>query len=1068
MKKFLCAGLVLAGLFASTGAPAQENSARWIRKSCISPDGGSIAFSWQGEIFTVPVTGGDAFQLTSNSAFDSEPRFTADGSAIVFASMREGSKDLWLIPVKGGEPRRLTTWTGAETPLVVLKDGRVLFSSAIQEDCAWGGFPGDRQVWSVSLEGGRALPVTPVTMCKADANAQGVILYEDYKGYEDELRKHHQSSVTRDIWEYVPAKGSFRRLSTFKGEDREPVFAPDGRQFYYLSEQGGNFNVWKSSLDAPDKSEQLTSLPVHPVRGLSCASDGTLLFSWNGDLYTFREGGEPRKVDIRIRKDRQSRVKTHLTLAMGANDIALSPNGKEFAFIDRGEVFVTAVDFSTTKRITSTPGQERTVSFSEDGRTLYYAAERDGGWSIWKTELTNKEEKYFTFACSMEESRFTKEGETCFQPDVSPDGKWVAFLRDRTELVIKSTKGGQEKSLLKGVNYSYTDGDQSFEWSPDSRYLLSNYIGIGGWNNEDVALINIEDGSITDLTRSGYNDVAFRWSLGGKAMTWQSDKQGYRSHGSWGSERDVYAMFFDAKAYADFLKDKDETAIDKLLAGKEKKEKKDTAAKKEEKKLKLELEGRDDRIVRLTRYAGRLGDHYLNDEGTKLYYTVRLEKGFDLCCLDLKEGSVKVVQKGVSGGFIATKDGKSLFILSGRGVSKMDLASGKITPMKFNAEIDIVPQEERSYIFEHIWKQVQEKFYDPEIHGIDWAGFHDNYKQFLPYIDNNFDFQELLSEMLGELNGSHTGARYYYRSALLAGQMPGRIGVLFDLRYEGKGLKIAEVLPQGALHTADSEIKAGDLILAVNGKAIDEGASWYETLAGTVGKRTQLRVKKGGKTVDIVLTPAGAAEEAELLYKRWVRQREAMVERISGGRIAYVHVEGMNSDSFREVYSKLLGRYRNCDAVVVDIRHNGGGWLHDDLVTLLGGKAYVKFQPRGQYISTEPFSKWTKPSCVLMCEDCYSDASGFPYAYRSLGIGKLVGMPVPGTMTAVWWERQMDATLVFGIPQVGAWGIKEGRYLENLQLEPDIRVSNDPAALVRGEDPQLEAAVREMLNVSAK
>ena len=1068
MKKCLIAGLLLAGLFASLNARAQEDSARWIRKSCISPDGSSIAFSWQGEIFTVPVKGGDAFQLTSNDAFDSEPRFTPDGSAIVFASWREGSKDLWVIPAKGGAPRRLTSWTGAETPLVALKDGRVLFSSAIQEDPDWSGFPGRRQVWAVSLEGGRALPVTPVTMSKADANADGTIIYEDYKGYEDELRKHHQSSVTRDIWEYVPEKGSYRQLSTFKGENREPVFAPDGRSFYFLCEQGGNLNVWKSSLDAPQKSEQLTSLPVHPVRGLSCAADGTLLFSWNGDLYTFREGGEPSKVDIRIRKDRQTRVKTHLTLSSGANNIAVSPNGKEIAFIDRGEVFVTAVDFSETKRITSTSGQERTVSFSEDGRTLYYAAERDGGWGIWKTELTNKEEKYFTFACTMEESRFTKEGETCFQPEVSPDGKWVAFLRDRTELVIKSTKGGGEKSLLKGINYSYTDGDLDYAWSPDSRFLLCDYMADGGWNNVDVALINIEDGSVTDLTRSGYNDVAFRWSLGGKAMTWQSDKQGFRSHGSWGAERDVYAMFFDAKAYADFLKDKDEAGIDKLLAGKEKKEKKDTSAKKEDKKLKLDLEGREDRIVRLTRYAGRLGDHYLNEEGTKLYYSVRLEKGQDLCCLDIKEGSIKVIQKGVSGGFLPSKDGKTLFILSGKGISKLDLATNKSTSLKFSAETDIVPAEERSYIFEHIWKQVQEKFYDPQIHGIDWAGFHDNYKQFLPYIDNNFDFQDLLSEMLGELNGSHTGARYYYRSGLLAGQAPGRLGVLYDLRYEGKGLKIAEVLPGGALHTADSEIEAGDLILAVNGKSIDAGTSWYEALKGTIGKRTQLRVKKGGKTVDVVLTPESTSSENELLYKRWVRSREALVERISGGRIGYVHVEGMNSASFREVYSKLLGRYRNCDAVVVDIRHNGGGWLHDDLATLLSGKAYVNFQPRGQYIGTEPFNKWTKPSCVLMCEDCYSDASGFPYAYRTLGIGKLVGMPVPGTMTAVWWERQIDATLVFGIPQVGSWGIKEGRYLENLQLEPDILVRNDPAAMVRGEDPQLEAAVREMMKETGK
>jgi C-terminal processing protease CtpA/Prc len=171
----------------------------------------------------------------------------------------------------------------------------------------------------------------------------------------------------------------------------------------------------------------------------------------------------------------------------------------------------------------------------------------------------------------------------------------------------------------------------------------------------------------------------------------------------------------------------------------------------------------------------------------------------------------------------------------------------------------------------------------------------------------------------------------------------------------------------------------------------------------------------------------------------------------------------MDSESFRRVYSDLLGKYRTCEAVIVDTRHNGGGWLHDDLATLLDGVGYIRFEPRGQYIGTEPYNKWTKPSCVLVGEDNYSDACGFPYVYKTLGIGKLIGAPVPGTMTAVWWENQIDPSIVFGIPQVGAMAVKEGRYLENMQIEPDILVYNDPASVLRGEDKQLEAAVAEML-----
>lgn len=347
-----------------------------------------------------------------------------------------------------------------------------------------------------------------------------------------------------------------------------------------------------------------------------------------------------------------------------------------------------------------------------------------------------------------------------------------------------------------------------------------------------------------------------------------------------------------------------------------------------------------------------------------------------------------------------------------------------------------------------------EKFYDPEIHGIDWNGYKENYSRFLPHINNNFDFSEMLSEFLGELNGSHTGARYRFRT----GVSLGHLGIISDNEYKGDGIRIKEILPGGVLSNTAPEVKAGDIITAVNGKEIKSGDIWQELLAGKGGAKVMLTINK---KENVFVIPSYTDQVQ--LYRRWVRRNEEMVERLSGGRIGYVHVQGMNSESFREVYSNLLGKYRTCDAVIVDTRHNGGGWLHDDLATLLSGKEYIRYTPRGQYIGSDPYSKWNKPSCVLIGEDNYSDASGFPYVYKTLGIGKLIGAPVPGTMTAVWWENQVDPSLVFGIPQVGALGVKEGRWLENMQIEPDILVYNDPASSLRGEDKQIEAAVIELL-----
>ena len=1063
---------IAAFLMLASASQAQD-SPLWLRKNDISPDGSQIVFNYKGNIYTVSSKGGSARQITSNSAHDTDPMWTPDGKNIVFSSYRHKGKDIYIVSAEGGIPERLTTHTGNETPMAVLQDGSILFTANIQPDAQYGDFPGTAQLYSVSQKGGKITPVTSLPVSAISANSEGKILYEDYKGYEDALRKHHTSSVTRDIWLYEPAAGEtgkispdgrFTKMSTFNGEDRNPVFATDGKTFYYLSEQHGTLNIYSSNIDKPTESRQITFFKGNPVRYLSISDNNVLCFSYDGELYTLADGGNPEKVRISILTDQTEMPVYERTLSSGATDMALSPDGKEIAIVLRGDVYVTSVEYKTTKRITNTPQQERNVSFSKDGRALYYGAERNGHWGIWEASLEDKDDKCFTYAVNLNERMITRPGETCFQPQVSPDGEMIAYLKDRTAVAVMDLKNGNERILLdRNINYSYSDGDQSFSWSPDSRFILCNYQADGGWNNEDVAMIDVETGKITNLTESGYSDGGFRWALKGNAMTWTSDKAGYRSHGSWGAEKDIYIMFFDGKAYSEFLHDKEDREMAEMMKGEKdkKKEKKDSAkVEKKGEKLMPELEDRRDRTMKLTRFSGRLGDHYLTQDGKKLFYMTRLEKSTDLCMLNLEDNSVKVVAKGVRGTIHPTSDDKHFFVNSGGSISKIATANGTKTNISFSGDFEYRPAEEREYIFEHIWKQVNEKFYVSDIHGIDWTGHRETYRRFLPHIDNNFDFQEMLSEMLGELNGSHTGARYQYRSGLTMGSL----GALYDNSHQGDGLKIAEILKGGALYIADPEIQAGDIITAINGTEIKAGDNWYDHLRQRAGKKIQITVKKKGKKAENMYIEPSYTDHVQL-YERWVRQREEMVKKLSGGRIGYVHVEGMDSESFRRVYSDILGKYRTCEAMIVDTRHNGGGWLHDDLVTLLAGKEYIRFEPRGQYIGTDPYNKWTKPSCVLIGEDNYSDACGFPYAYKTLGIGKLIGAPVPGTMTAVWWENQIDQSIIFGIPQVGVTAVKEGRYLENMQIEPDILVYNDPASVLRGEDKQLEAAVAEMLRV---
>ena len=730
----------------------------------------------------------------------------------------------------------------------------------------------------------------------------------------------------------------------------------------------------------------------------------------------------------------------HQLKTSGATDIAISPNGKEVAFIVRGDVYVTSVDYETTKQITNTPQQERDLDFSPDGRSLVYSAERGETWGVYQSSLVRKDDKYFTYAQELKEEPLVVTSQTSFQPMYSPDGKEVAFLENRTTLRVINLKSKQVRTVLDGkYNYSYADGDQHYQWSPDSKWFLAKYIAVGGWNNTDIVLVKADgSGEMTNLTESGYSDNNAKWVLDGKAMIWSSDRAGYRSHGSWGAQGDVYIMFFDGEAYDKFRLSKEEQALldeekqdqkSDTDKGKDKDAKKDKDKDKDKNKdkkeeptvepLKFDLANRKDRIMRLTVNSSFLGDAVLTPKGDKLYYCAAFESGYDLWEHDFKENTTKLLIKGVGGGsMFADKKGENIFLISGGQLKKIEVKNSKTAPIAFKAEFSYRPAKEREYIFHHTWRQVLDKFYDPEIHGIDWAGYEKAYEKYLPHINNNYDFVEMLSEMLGELNGSHTGARYYSASSTPA---TASLGAFYDNGYTGDGLKVEEIIAKGPLTKADSKIKPGCIIEKIDGTSIKSGEDYYPLLNGKAGKKVLLSVYNPTtkERFEEQVKPITYGVQSNLLYKRWVEQKRQMVEKLSNGRIGYVHIKGMNSESFREIYSDMLGRYREKEAIIVDTRHNGGGWLHEDLAILLSGELFAKFMPRGQFIGNDPFNRWLKPSCVLMCEDNYSNAHGFPWTYKTLKLGKLIGAPVPGTMTAVWWESQIDPSIVFGIPQVG-------------------------------------------------
>lgn len=1078
--------------FISSSVFADKND-EWFLHSAISPNGKTVAFSYKGDIYTVPASGGTARALTIHHDWDGHPVWSEDGKHIAFASDRNGNLDVYLMPAKGGKAQRLTYHSSHDIPQDFSKDNnQVIFTSARMDSAESTVFPTSRltETYSVSVTGGTPTMVSTIPSSELQVSPNGKqLLYRDEKAYENQFRKHDVSAFARDVWLFDTTTGKHTQLTTFAGGDHNPVWR-DNDTFYYTSEEkSGVFNVWRSDVDG-DNKKQITNFKQHAVRSLSISDRGTLAFTHHGSIYT-QKGKKPKHLAITIANDTGEDELLPTSLAGKVSEFSVSPDGKEVAFIARGEVFVASTEFGTTKMITNTPEQERSVSFHKDGRTLLYAAERNGSWGLVEASIVDDNEPYFFAATTIKEEMVHQTTSDSFQPLYSPDGNKIAFLANRDEIQVfdRETKN-VNVALSKNHNYSYADGDITFAWAPDSYWMTADYAPRSRLFITNIGVFPA-DGSAqpVDISASGYSDVAPSFHKDGEAVLWYSSRYGQRDHGSWGREYDVMAAFLTQDSYDKFRYSKEEYALYKELEKKQKEEKekaekaeksaddsdqedasdKDALAKastEEVKPLAVEWDNIDQRTARLTLHASDLADAILTKDTKDLYYLARFEKGYDLWRHNIREKNTQLVAKlnASSVSMDISQDGKNIYILAdgqlkkGKVGKSISLESVSVSPM-----IELQQAKEREFMFDHSWRVIKDKFYRDDFHGIDWDQVGAEYRQKLASIGHGRDFANMFAEMTGELNASHIGSSYRPKGKPTNDSTAG-LGLFFDLTNINQGLKIKEILAKGPFDTASSKVEPGVTLVAVNGTKLTKTQNLYKLLNRKAGKSVRFTfTNAAGDTFDEVIKPASLRTISSLLYRRWVASREALVDELSGGRLAYVHVRGMNDPSFRDVYSNLLGKHFDKEAVVVDTRFNGGGWLHNDLAKLLMGEEYFTMHVRGRQYHGDPLDQWNKPSVLVINEGNYSDAHAFSYTYDQLDIGEMVGMPVPGTMTAVWWETGISGDFRAGVPQVGMKNTK-GEYLENNQTEPDHLVKNDPESTEKGQDKQIEKAVSVLLS----
>ena len=633
--------LILLSLF---GLALAANAATplWLRDVRISPDGSQIAFCYKGDIYKVASAGGQAVRLTTLAAYDCSPVWSADSRRIAFASDRNGNFDIFVMSAAGGQARRLTTNSASEKPTA--------FS-------------------------------------------------------EDEFRKHHTSSVTRDIWRYDALTGQHANLTQRAGEDRNPVLAADGQTVYFLSERnGGSFNVYSMNINSPANAKALTSLKTHPVRFLSADRNDNLCFAYDGEIYTLARGGKPKKVNIDVVEDDENRIEA-VTVRGGSNAV-VSPDGKQIAFIARGDVFVTSVEYGTTKQITSTPEAERGLSWGADNRSLAYASERGGNWQIYVAKIARKEDLNF------------------------PNATLIG-----TKLMVFDMKTRKARQVTDGSQWFSTAGSFGYEWSPDGKWFVLDISANHHDPYSDVAIVPAEGGKVTNITQSGYFCEGGRWVMDGNAILFVTDRYGMRSHASWGSLEDLMLCFVNQEAYDKYLLSKEDLELqkelDKMKADEEKKAEADkkkaddkkaekNADKKSEKKdekekdIVVELDGITDRIVRLTPYSSSLSGALLTKDGETLYYIANFDGQSELRKLGLRKRDDKQVTRVKSGGSIQmSRDGKTMFVLSGMSFQK--LANDKLSPISPSATMKVDRAAEREYMFDHVYKQEKKRFYTEKL-----------------------------------------------------------------------------------------------------------------------------------------------------------------------------------------------------------------------------------------------------------------------------------------------------------------------------------------------------------------
>lgn len=1040
--------------------------------------GDHVVFTYAGDLWLAPVSGGDARRLTTHPGLELFPKFSPDGQWVAFTGQYDGDEQVYVVPAAGGPPHQLTFYP-ARGPLAPRwgydnqvygwsPDGESILFRSWRD--GWG--MADCRLFTVSTDGGLATPL-PMPVAGAgdfSPDASRAVyspLFRDFRTW-----KRYEGGWAQDLYIFDLASHDLVQVTDHPRTDRDPMWV--GETIYFASDRDGRLNLYAYDV-ATRETTQLTEHDTWDVRWPSADDEGRIVYELNGELHVLdATTGTETPISIRVPTDALPTRPDRIQVEDNIEDFNLSPKGQRALFTARGDVFTAPIEKGPTRNLTKSSGaHDKLAAWSPDGRHIAYLSDRTGEEELY---LINQDG-------SGEPRQLTRGGQAMrYQPRWSPDGERIAFSDKEGRIFVVTVASEEIVEVANERHFQVYD----YQWSPHGGYLAFSLRDDNGFGS--IYIWSVESGDTRRITGELFNEFTPAWDPEGNYLFYLSDRQFQPQLGSfeWNylvdRETGIYALSLRKDVAHPFPPESDEVAIeteDDDESGEQAEGEGDDSPE-EPGYLTIDFDGLAERVTRVpvqddnyTALAAKKG-HLLYVRGAPSYYGREADVKPSLRIFSMSDREESVLAEEVSG-FELSSDGEKVLVRQRNEFSLLNAAPGggddKKTVSTAGLYVDRVPKEEWRQIFHEVWRRYRDFFYVENLHGYDWDDLLHRYRPLLDHVGHRSDLNYVIGEMIAELEVSH---------AYIAGgdyETPERPqvalpGARFELDEASGRYRLAEIFQgqneedryRAPLTEVGVDVSEGDYVLAIDGVELDASESPYAHLVHKANRPVTLTVNdqpsmEGAR--DIEFDPI--TSETDLIYLDWVAEKRDRVAKLTDGRVGYLHLPDMGANGIREFIKWFYGQIRK-EGLVVDVRRNGGGNVSQMIIERLRRELLAtRFSRTNDATGTYPAVVFHGHLVCILDQNSASDGDIFPAMFREAGLGPLIGKRSWGGVIGITNRGTLiDGGSVF-VPEFGTANAEGEWILEGEGVTPDIEVDNDPASVIAGQDPQLERAVEEVL-----